>query len=289
MKKIILIVLLMFFQNSAVFSACPTAMCVAPYDLSGKGANFFTTITGMNFLSEKIAQSIIKQELKKSTKEKFKVKMESFSASDLKSGRFKSLSISGKNLEIDGVYFTLIEAKTLCDFNYVHLSKDEITFKEPFLMDYSIIISDEDLKKTVNANTYMQKFKTLDLNFCGLNLFKAQDVDVKIYDGRFYTILKGSLPFLNKPVSIVSSAKLKVEDGQIVLYNVKLDNSYVQKHVDMTKFVSLLNWINPLNFSLDVLGNNRTKMQVQRVDLEKDKLTISGYILVPKNHQEKIK
>ena len=78
MNKLILtlgiIISLTIFCSTQVLAVCDYSNKCAPkaYDMSPHGCQVTSKATGMTFLTEKIAQSIIKRELKKATKEKFK-------------------------------------------------------------------------------------------------------------------------------------------------------------------------------------------------------------------------
>ncbi len=139
-----------------------------PYALSAQKSRTLQKFTGLNFVSEKIAQSIIKKELKKATKERFKVEMKSYSAKDLLQGKFKSLKISGKNLDIDGIYLSSFEAATLCDFNSIEANKNSVKFRENLAMKFAIELSNSDLKKTVKSTGYLNELNKTNLSAFGI-------------------------------------------------------------------------------------------------------------------------
>ena len=120
--------------------AASSYYCAAPYDLSSKPARMFTKVTGANFMSEKIAERILKSEVTKNADGKFKVGVDSFSLSDLTAGRFKGMQIHGENVVADGVYFSTMDLKTLCDFNYIVYDKKNSTaiFKEDFPLFFGV-------------------------------------------------------------------------------------------------------------------------------------------------------
>lgn len=282
MKKFLLVFSLIMFCTMPAFAVCDySTMCAKPSDLSSKSARITSKITGMTFLAEKIADFIIKGELKKATKEKFKVKMESYSLSDLAHGRFKSLEISGKNLDIDGAYITRLEAKTLCDFNYVQLSKDSIKFKENMVMGFSTEISNADLQKTVKSAGYLEQLNQTNLSAFGITFFKLEGADVQIKNNKLYFTINVTTPFSKIPIPVVVRSSLKVEEGNIVLTKVDFVNPF--SVIDLSKVTYLLNAINPLTFSVDILNNKNSKMSVQTVDIVGDKIIVKGIIFIPKN------
>lgn len=287
MKRLVLILGLMVFTSTQAFALCDySSMCAPkPYDLSSRGCQLTSKVTGMTFLAEKLAQSIIKRELKKETKEKFKVQMKSYSLNDLVHGRFKSLKISGKNLEIDGIYLTSLEAKTVCDFNYVELDKKSIKFKENMLMNFAIEISDVDLRKTVQSKGYLDMLNRVNLSGFGITFFKLNGADVQIKNNKLYFTIKVTSPFSAKPLAIAVRSDLKVEDGNIVMTKVDFVNLFTV--IDLSKVTYLLNALNPLSFSTEILNNKKSEMRIQNVDIIGDRIFIKGNVFIPKNSIKK--
>lgn len=283
MKRLVLILCLLIFSSTQAFAICDYSAKCAPkaYDLSSKGAQITSRITGMTFLTEKIAQFIIKKQLKKATKEKFKVEMKSYSINDLRHGRFKSLKISGKNLDIDGVYLTSLEAKTLCDFNYVELYKNSIKFKENMVMDFAMEISSQDLQKTVQSTGYLDKLNKTNLSCFGITFFKLNGADVQVKNNKLYFTVKVTTPMSANPIPIVVRSDLKVEDGNIVMTKIDLVNVFTV--IDLSKITYLMNALNPLTFSTEILNNKDSKISIKTVDIIGDKISVKGNIFVPKN------
>lgn len=259
-----------------------STMCAPkPYGLSSRPCQITSRVTGMTFLAEKIAQKIIKGELKKATKEKFKVEMKTYSLKDLAEGKFKSLKIYGKNLEIDGVYLSSFESKTLCDFNYVQLDKKTIKFKENMVMDYAIEISNNDLKKTVQSSGYIDMLNKINLSAVGITFFRLSGADVEIKNNKLYFTIKVTTPLSSKPTPILVRSDLKVEDGNIVMTKVDLVNLYTV--IDLSKITYLLNILNPLTFSVDIMNNKDSQICVKTVNIIEDKVIIKGNVFIPKN------
>lgn len=274
MKKFLLVLFLIIFCTVPAFAVCDYSQMCAPkaYGVSAHGCPFF---------AEKFAQFIIRKELKKATKEKFKVEMKSYSARDLAQGRFKSLKISGKNLEIDGVYITSLEAKTLCGFNYVQLDKKSIKFKENMVMAFSTEISNNDLRKTVNSIGYLEKLNQTNLSAFGITFFKLQGADVQIKNNKLYFTINVTTPLSSAPIPVIVRSDLKVEGGNIILTKIDFVNPF--SVIDLSKAAYLLNAINPLTFSVDILNNKNSKMSIQTVDIIGDRVIIKGNIFIPKN------
>ncbi len=287
-KKLIALLTTIMLTSSITFADDLTQFCAQPYDMSMKGTKFLTAITGMNFLSRAIANSVVKSELKKSTGAKgFKVKMNSFSAKDLAAGRFRGLDISGDNLDFDGVYVTQFNANTVCDFNYVKATTKDIKFKENFIMKYNMTISDVDLRKTLLSKNYLTFLNSLNIKVGPMNLMELKDVDVKLKADKFYFILKMNNQIFgrNVPVTLNMSSKMKIENGQFKVSEVTFEN-FNQK-ISLTQLTNVLNLINPLNFTFDVLNNKNTKLALNNFDIKGNKIMLDGTVFVPKNTEQK--
>lgn len=287
-KKLIALLTTIMLTSSITFADDLTQFCAQPYDMSMKGTKFLTAITGMNFLSRAIANSVVKSELKKSTGAKgFKVKMNSFSAKDLAAGRFRGLDISGDNLDFDGVYVTQFNANTVCDFNYVKATTKDIKFKENFIMKYNMTISDVDLRKTLLSKNYLTFLNSLNIKVGPMNLMELKDVDVKLKADKFYFILKMNNQIFgrNVPVTLNMSSKMKIENGQFKVSEVTFEN-FNQK-ISLTQLTNVLNLINPLNFTVDVLNNKNTKLALNNFDIKGNKIILDGTVFVPKNTEQK--
>ena len=287
MKKIYIIALFLVFCMSLPASATQytTAYCTPAFDVSSKGNQVFSKVTGATFIAEKVGESIIKKQIKKETGQKFKVSLKAYSMKDLKHGIFKSLKITGKDLDIEGIKVSLFEAKTLCDFNYFDLTTNEIYNKSNLLMSYSLVFSEKDLKDTVKSQAYDKILKKIDLNALGIKLIKVDSVDVAIKDERLHLLMNVSSG-LSSMLGVASSLKfdvsaaLKIVDGKINVYDVRLENS--NRKLNIAKYLALFNYIDPLQYSLDAFSIKNGKLMIKTVDISDDKILFDGIIFIPK-------
>lgn len=288
MKKFLLLLSLIVFIAIPTFANCDYLGLCPPYayNLSSKKWQVLSMRLGATLLSEKIAEAKVKEELKKITKQKFDVSVKSYSLQDLLRGRFKSIVISGKNLDINGVYLTSLELKTLCDFNYVQFDNNPIKFKENMIIGFSTVISDEDLMKTMQSSGYLNKLNCVNVHGCGITFFKLSGAGVDLENNKLHFKIRiTSQLLLEKPLDIDMSTDLNAKNGRIVLTKIDLKN--VVKGVDLSKVANQLNSINPLTFSLEVLENKNTKMCINNVEIVGNKIMINGNIFIPKEGAEK--
>lgn len=281
MKKLLIIFISFLLLSNVAFADMSEMTCTKPYDVSSKTNQIFSRIFGATFFAEKIAESIIKKQLKKETGEKFKVSLKSFSLNDLKKGIFKSLKITGRNLDLNGIFIDTFEAKTLCDFNYFDFTTDEIYNKSNILMKYNLIVSEKNLQDTIQTQSYLNAIRNLDLKSFGIRLFKINDINILIKDERLYFILSVYSPFVNNPdFKFEISSLVKIEDGKLKVYDVKLENT--NKRINIAKYLALLDSIDPLKYSLDIFSIPNGKFLIKNIKIVDDKILVDGIIFIPK-------
>lgn len=283
MKKALIILGIMIIAGMPVMAECATNTCVAPYDLSGGISRFFSTVTGSNFISQKIAQSIIKKEIKKSAKTDIDVKIKSFSVADLKAGRFKSMEISGEDLNFGDVYLSSLEAKTLCDFNYVvpDEKNNTVTFKEALPMAFKAKMSADNINTMIKATDYQKKINELNNLGGAFNLFKVSSTNVAIKDNKFLYTMKIGIPLIKGTQDVTLSSDLTVKDSKIALTDTKLINNNFS--LDVTKLMYILKYLNPLDYSFNIIDNKSAQIQIQNVSIKDNQVVMEGTVTVPKD------
>lgn len=286
MKKIILSFVLLLAVQGVQAQDCSTLKCPAPYDLTSGFSRGMSTVTGQKFLSEKIGEKLVKKAIKKNiTSGDIKVNLDAYSVRDLKAGRFKSLEINGKNVDIQGVYISSFNAKTLCNFNYIaNDKKGNYIVKEDIPASFNATITEEDLNKTMLSSDYKRMID--DINSIGgnLNIFQITSTNIKLKNDKMYYVLKYSMPFVRKTKELVITANLKVENGQIELANTSFLNNSMALDVD--KLSKLINYINPLDFSAKILENKDAKFNIETVNISNGKITIDGNMTILKDKEQ---
>ncbi len=286
MKKMILSFVLLLAVQGVQAQDCSTLKCPAPYDLTSGFSRGMSTVTGQKFLSEKIGEKLVKKAIKKNiTSGDIKVNLDAYSVRDLKAGRFKSLEIDGKNVDIQGVYISSFNAKTLCNFNYIaNDKKGNYIVKEDIPASFNAIITEEDLNKTMLSSDYKRMID--DINSIGgnLNIFQITSTNIKLKNDKMYYVLKYSMPFVRKTKELVITANLKVENGQIELANTSFLNNSMALDVD--KLSKLINYINPLDFSAKILENKDAKFNIETVNISNGKITIDGNMTILKDKEQ---
>ena len=286
MKKIVLGLVLLLAVQGAQAQDCSTLKCPAPYDLTSGFSRGMSTVTGQKFLSEKIGEKLVKKAIKKNiVSGDIKADLDAYSVRDLKAGRFKSLEVSGKNVDIQGIYVSSFNAKTLCNFNYIANDKrGNYIVKEDIPVSFNAVVTEEDLNKTMNSSDYKRMID--DINSIGgnFNIFQITSTNIKLKNNKMYYVLKYSMPFVRKTKELVISADLNVENGQIVLANTTFLNNSLSLDVD--KLSKLINYINPLDFSANILENKDANFNSENVKISVGKIVVVGSMTILKDKEQ---
>lgn len=282
MKKIFLLLGIISITSVSCLAATCEYNCVTPYDLSNGFSRFLSNVTGSNLLAEQVVKVILKNEVAKSVDGKLKVKVDSYSVKDLKKGIFKSISINGDNLDMEGVKFTSLDIHTICDFNYISMTdKNNPVFKEALPLKFNVVMTEDDVNQTMMTGEYKNVIESLNLLAGSAGLFKITSTQIKIKNNKLYYILKVAIPFVRNTQNIVLTSDLKVVKGQIDFTNTKLLNDVIS--VDLRKIDKALNYLNPLDFSLNILENKDAKLTVRDVSIVDNKIHANGLIVIPKD------
>ena len=278
MKKFLLVLGILI--GCSCFASDCDEICVEPYNLSHGASRFMSAVTGSNLTAEKIAQIIIKKSITKQAKGKFKINVDSYSVKDLKKGIFKSFTMKGKNVDLGDVYFSELKLNTLCKFNYIEIdSNNKPIFKEALPLSFSVVMTQDDINNTMNGASYRHVIDSI--NSLGAGFFKVTEGNVKINNNQFFYILKISIPFVRNPQNVVISSDLNVSNGEIDFQNTKLvSDSFM---LDLRKVDKLINYLNPLDYSLEVLENNNAKMNVKNIRIRDNKIYANGLVVIPRS------
>ena len=280
MKKLILLLGLIIAGSAVAFGAECKYTCVEPYNMNNKISSFFSSITGLNFTRSKISESVLEKSINKNIKGgKLNVALDSYSAKDLSNGIFKSIKISGKNVNIDGIYLSSIELASLCEFNYVEYDKKgNLTFKEDFPMSFEVQMSNDDINNSMKSERYNSIISTV--NKKGFGGVKVSSTEASIRGNKFYYSFIVSIPFM-KDRKVELTADLKVKDGKIDFQNTRLvSNSF---KLDLSKVNFLMDYLNPLDFSVNIFDNKNAKIYIRDIAIKNNVINAEGTVIIPKD------
>jgi hypothetical protein len=281
MKKICLILgLLLMTSGISHASVCDNFTCPAnPY---GNSLGF-SNITGINFLSEKIGNLVLSNAIKKDSKGKYRVNLQSYNVTALKKGIFKSLEVTGKNTITDGIYISNLKLKTLCDYNYIEVDNKHKTtfFREPLALAYEMQISEDDLNKTMESSKYKDMIRRINSIGNTFKIFNVSSSSVKIENNKLYYVMQVSVPLLKTKPNIVIESDLSASNGNIVLNEANLVTDAFK--IDMTKLEKIINYLNLLEFELGIFEGKQATTSVDEIIIQNNIVNISGKMLIDKD------
>lgn len=281
MKKILVLLGAIVISSGAAFSAdCSSFKCPAnPYSDNLSISN----VTGTNFLAERIANTIIKKQILKDSQGKYKVNLESYNIAALKKGIFKSLEITGEDTVTDGIYASMIKLRTVCDYNYIEINNKEktTTFKEDFGMAYAVQFTESDLNKTMANSQYTDLIRKVNSIGNTTKMFNISSTSAKIINNKLVYVMRVAVPLLNLKKDVAIQTDLKVRNGEIIIDEAELMTEAMK--VDVNKLLKLVNYLDPLDFSMELMKNKEANMQVKEVNIKDNKINVSGLITIAKD------
>ena len=274
MKKTIFLLFLLFFNvlqanASNVCEYCSTNTAQKTL----KGSIF--SICGINFLSKKIIEKEISHLIKKETNSKVKIKIDNFFGVDILSGQFSSLNAKSKNFAYGGLYFSDLNIKTVCPYNYISFSQNKLNFKENMFLEYETNITQNDLEKISNSPEFKNIIEEMNKNNSISSLIEIKNINLALRKNKLYlkyTILPASknniITSFIKPIKISLGANLTVENEKLKLSNINTPKKY--------SFLNpIINKLDPLLYGFEI--------KIKQAQINDNKILITGTIFIPKN------
>ena len=232
----------------------------------------------INPFVELAVQHEIKSALKKETGGRYKVKFDGYTTSSMKQGIFKSLDITGKNINSNGIEIPYIRFKSLTDYNYIDYTKNPMVFKSDMKFSYELHLDENSINTAINSKGYNQVMAAV--NKLVYPILIVKDVRVKIEDNKLYVLMDYNLPVarLRQDKTCIMTADFYVENSKIKPRNIKIENYYVK--IPLNKIASILNILNPLDFTLDLLESKNCKGSIENITIDDNIVIVDGRIFV---------
>ena len=229
-------------------------------------------------LVENIVQNEIKKSLKKETGANFKVKFKAYNLSSLKAGVFKYLEITGKNVTVEDIFVPYLKFYSISDYNRIDYKKNPIEMKSDMVYAYEINLSEKSINDALKNKDYKQTIQRV--NNKAYPLFAINDVKIKIKNNRIYIIMTYNFPInpVGKNKTFYVSSDFSVENGVIKAKNIGIDKAY--GNVPLDKVANLINLLDPLSFTLDMMNSNKCKGKTENIKIVDNIFQINGRIYV---------
>lgn len=279
-RLIILFIVFISFFTSEAFGTCNYLnLCPKNYYLSSQTSQFLSNTTGTTFLAEQFAQNIIAKELKDATNQNFTVNLKAFSLADLIEGKFKSLSVSGTNINLQGVNISHIAMQTLCGFNHIDIQSRTLKFKENMVLGFWAEISGQDIKNTLSYGDYAHNIESLDASPLGLSSFRIYPASINIKNNKIYFTINALPSGQKQRYDINVNSNIKIKNGNVITSNINFLNTY--NSFDLTRFPNELNPGAYLNFPTELCGN-KVEIQILNLNFIDNKMFVDGIIFIQK-------
>jgi len=250
------------------------------------------SLSGVNFLSKNIIEHEISKSVKKETNSDFKVNIDNFYGVNILDGEFKNLKAKANEFKYDGFFMSNLAVETLCPYNHVSYKDEKLSFRENMVLKYSTEITQKDLDKTLQGLEYKKIIDKMNSDKIISSLIKIKDSKAKIQNDKLifsyevlplpkYDILS-KLPVDIKPLNLSFSTNLKAKEGKLELCDFELNS----KKFNYSNFIPIINYLNPLAYSISVDKNNKGENEVQNVTIANSKISIDGIILIKKTEQQ---
>ncbi len=269
MKKILTLLLITFLTTSTVFAGVDR--------LSQEYLQSTNHLTITKPLAEWIAKRAIKKALKKETGADFDVQFEGYTTSSIKRGIFKTLEITGNDITFDDVMVPYVHLKSLTDYNYIDYTKNPMVYKSDMTFSYDLLLSEDSINAALKDSDYMKVITKV--NKIASPVFVVKGVRTKIVNNKMYVITDYNFPIaLTKDRVFIVQTDFQVVNGKIKAKNVKIDTSY--GNLGLNKVANLINYLNPLEFTIDLLDDNKYTGNIENVNIVDNKVKVDGKIYV---------
>jgi len=268
MKKIFTILLIIFLTSNICFA-------IDKYSVEYlQGKNHFSLT---KCIAEKTVKRTLKKALKKETGANFDIEFEGYTLSSIKRGVFKSIELTGEDVKYNEQIIPYVHLKSLDDYNYIDYTKNPVEFLCDMTYAYDILLDDESINAALKDADYNKVLKKV--NKIASPFFVVKGVRTKIKDNKLYIITDYNLPLaVTKDRSFVAQSDFEVVNGKIKAKNIHIDTAY--GNLGLNKVANLINYLNPLEFTVEVLGSGKQKTIIENVNIVDNKVKISGKIYI---------
>lgn len=277
MRKLLL--LLMLFVCTGQVCIASNIYCPNGYDLTSGWRRTLSKISGSNFIHKTILEYYLEKQIASYIQGDFDIKIDSFSTADLKDGKFKSLSATGENIKFDGISAAKISIKSLCDFNQLEkTSASTYRFVSDFPAEATLEFNAEDLNRITNTTDYQKTIKKINKNLMGI--LRIENINFEINSGKLWYNLIVSTPFSPKKQHIRIGTGLNLINKEIKISNT--DSSGKTTILSILNMTDALNYVNPLDFSVKILENNKIDADINEIFINNDRIVLKAFVNIRK-------
>ncbi|MBX9940305.1 MAG: DUF1439 domain-containing protein [Candidatus Obscuribacterales bacterium] len=263
-----------------------TAPQAVPFKIGSKFSRTLQTVTGINFVTEIVASRVAKSQIEKKTGGKVKVKVKTFSLTDLAAGKVKSVDVQVLDPRVKGSPLQAGDLRLTSDspfwYEYRKGKDRKRGMQTPVLMTVKAEMSESQIEKALNTPEISRTLKGLKLDLPGLGEQSLQVLKPKV-DLRDDSItldavlvVEGAAIETGVPVKISAKPRL-VEDKRIFLDDLKVDAEGLVEPEKFSAFAQTL--LNPL-IDFSKLDRRDHAFRLNTLKIEGDEMVGSGKLLL---------
>ena len=110
---------------------------------------------------------------------------------------------------------------------------------------------------------------------------KVSTTKIQIKSNKIYYTIGISFPFVKKEQTIDITSDLGVNNGKIKFKNAKFTSNILK--MDLNKIDFLLKYLNPLDFSAQILDNKDVQVNIQSVNIKDNLVHAKGIAVINKD------
>ena len=235
--------------------------------------NIFNKITGVNFTSKKIAETIIQKEINEELNSKVSANLEIFNVKRLKKGEFKSLTLKSKNIKYKAFSMSDFYAQTVCPFNKVIYKKGRMYYPVDLPFKYQGAITNQDIQNILNSQEFQSEVKRISANI-------VKTLKVTLKNGKIYFDVP--LQTLLGEVQIKLNADIEVANNKIVLKNISSNS--LKGFLNNDIIAMLIDKINPVSYEINQLNTKYCKIYITKAKISDNIINTEGIFTIKKNY-----
>jgi len=229
--------------------------------------------------AEYAVKKAVKSALKKETKANFDINFEGYTTSSIKKGIFKYIELEGKEVNYHDIVIPYVHLKSLTDYNYIDYTQSPMVFKSDMTYEYELLLSEDSINSALKDSDYNKILAKV--NRIANPLFVVSGTSIKIIDNKMYIITSYNIPLVKgKERTFIAQSDFEIVNGKIKAKNVSIDTSYGK--LGLNKVANLINYLNPLEFTLDLLDDNKHNGTIESIQIVDNKVKVGGKIYVKK-------
>ena len=265
----------------------------SPFPTSGKVSRTLQRVTGLNFLTERIASALASLVLRHELGGRIRVKVRTFSLTDLVAGKIKSIDVTMERSSYKGVPLGSlhIEGPQPIWVRYLKHKGQKTGLLTPVMVKIDGTVTERQLAKALACELVATKLRMIKLDLPGLGEQQLQllapDVDFRPGRVAVTTLLVTQGADKETGVNLTVEGKpTLVGDARIVLEGMKVSSPDIERPEQFSSFAEQL--LNPL-VDFSKMDRRDHAFRMSKLKFSDDRLEFSGnLVLAPRQPALKV-